>query len=134
MMLLSTYKYHTEILFIFTIFVPKSRRRSIYVYICDILFTLIFIFNMINRIISWIQTHLLFYFLEYVLLFFDNNVDKECEYFSNSESSAPGRCLAFAWFFANSSLALLIKVLLVKVLLINKTCNRMTSKKEKLIE
>ena len=36
------------------------------------------------------------YFLKYVLLFFDNSVIEECEYFPNSKSSASGCCLAFA--------------------------------------
>ena len=35
---------------------------------------------MINHVISWIQTHLLFcFFLEYVLLFLDDNMDEEYE-------------------------------------------------------
>ena len=41
-------------------------------------------------------------------------MDKECEYFSNSKSSASGCCLVFAGFFANFNLALLKKVLLIK--------------------
>ena len=86
------------------------------------------IFIIINCIISWIQTFLFFfrvclleyvfleyaYFLEYVLLLLDDNVDEECQYFSDIKSSASGCCLAFAWFFANISLVLLIKVLLIK--------------------
>ena len=49
-------------------------------YLCDLFFFFVFIFIMMNCIISWIQTHLLFcLFLEYVLLFSDNNVDEECE-------------------------------------------------------
>ena len=40
--------------------------------------------------------HLFFeYFLEYLLLFLDDNLDKEWELFSNSKSSASGCCLAF---------------------------------------
>ena len=31
-----------------------------------------------------------------ILLFSDDNVDEECESFSNSENSASGCCLAFA--------------------------------------
>ena len=53
------------------------------------------------------------YFLEYVLLYLDDNIDEEYEQFPNSKSSTSGYCLGFA-FFANFSLALLIK----KVLLI----------------
>ena len=42
---------------------------------------------MINRIIHENRHP---YFLEYVLLFFDDNVDEEYEYFSNRKSSASG--------------------------------------------
>ena len=78
-------------------------------YLCNRIFIFIFIFIMIHRIISWIWTHLSFsYFLEYILLF----SDKECKQFSNNKRSASECCLAFAWFFANFRLALLIKVLL----------------------
>ena len=38
-------------------------------------------------------------------------MDEESEKFSNKQSSASGWCLAFAKYFANFSLALLIKVL-----------------------
>ena len=42
---------------------------------------------MINRIIPQIQTHLFVcFFLEYTLLFLDDNVDEECELISNSKS------------------------------------------------
>ena len=36
------------------------------------------------------------YFLEYVLLFLNDNVDEKCEHFSISKSSPLGFCLAFA--------------------------------------
>ena len=69
------------------------------------LYDLFFIFIMINRIISWIQTHLFF-----CLFFTICPIIFECCYFW---------CwLAFAWFFANFSPALLIKALLIK-----KPCN-----------
>ena len=59
--------------------------------------------------------YLLFvHFLEYPLLFLDDNVSEESEYFSISKISASGCCLAFASFFANFSLVLLIKVLLIE--------------------
>ena len=54
---------HTETLFTFTVFVCMSRPRSIYLfmsYLCDLFFIFTFIFIMIHRIISWIQTHLFF--------------------------------------------------------------------------
>ena len=53
------------------------------------------------------------------VLFLDDNVDQECESFSNSKISASGCCLAFAYFFANFSLALLMEVLLVKKVFIS---------------
>ena len=53
-------------------------------------------------------------FLENLLSFLNDNVDEEGEIFSNSQNSASGCCLAFAWVFGNLSLALLIKVLLIK--------------------
>ena len=49
-------------------------------YLCDKIFFFIFILIMINHIILWKLTHLFFWlFLEYAILFFDNNVDEECE-------------------------------------------------------
>ena len=63
-MLLRTYKhYHAETFFIFTgfaLFVSMSRPRSYYVVFMWSIFIFTFIFNMINRMISWIKTHLLF--------------------------------------------------------------------------
>ena len=48
-------------------------------YLCGLIFIFISIFIMINRIISWKQTHLFFLLiLEYFLLFLYNNVDEEC--------------------------------------------------------
>ena len=40
------------------------------------------------------------YFLEYVLLFLDENVNEKCEQFSNSKISVSGCCLVFAWFLS----------------------------------
>ena len=51
----------SETLSIFTIFVFASRTSSIMLFIRDLSFIFIFIFIMINRIISWIQTHLIFW-------------------------------------------------------------------------
>ena len=85
-----------------------SRPRPI-LYFCDILYILSLIFVVVNHITSLEQTHLYFvHFVEYLLLFLDDNVDK------NSENSASGCCLPFAKFFANFSLVWLIKVLLIK--------------------
>ena len=54
--LLNTYKHHyTDTLLIFTIFVFMSRPRTNYVVFIRSFFIFIFIFNMINRIISWID-------------------------------------------------------------------------------
>ena len=79
-------------------------------YLCESIFIFLFIFIMINCI-SHECRHAccLAYFLEYVLLLLDDNVDEECKQFLHVKSLASGCCLAFAWLFANFSLALLIK-------------------------
>ena len=52
---------------------------------------------MISHATSLKQTYFFFaYFLEYVLLFLDDNVDEESESFSKSKSLASRCCLAFA--------------------------------------
>ena len=63
-------------------------------YLCNILFIIIFIFITVNHIISLTQINLVF-----------------GHAYQNFSS---GCCLAFACFFANFSLVLLIKVLLIK--------------------
>ena len=73
-----------------------------YLYNLFFIFSLIFI--VINHITSFKQTY----------LFLDDIVNEESKKISNSKNSAWGCCLAFAWFFANFSLTLLIKVLLIK--------------------
>ena len=71
--------------------------------------------HVISHITSFKQTYLFYvHFLEYLLLFLEDNLDEEREQFLNSKSSASGCCLDFALFFANFSLALLIKVLIIK--------------------
>ena len=54
------------------------------------------------------------YFVECVLFFLDDNLDEEWELFWKSKNSASRCCLAFTGYFVNLSLALLIKVLLIK--------------------
>ena len=49
------------------------------------------------------NTDALVLLLEYGLLVMDDNVDAECEYFSNNKSSASGCCLAFANFLPISA-------------------------------
>ena len=49
--------HHTSTLAIFTIFESLSRSRLFMSYLCDPFLMFIFIFVMINRMISWIQTH-----------------------------------------------------------------------------
>ena len=76
--------------------------------------------------ISLKQMYLLFvHFVEYYLLFLDDNGDEESQQFSNSRSLASisnklsnsNKQQAFASIFANFSLALLIKMLLIKKIL-----------------
>ena len=76
----NTYKHHhTETIFVFTIFASMSRLRSIYV-VSMLSFIYIFIFITINRIISRVQTRLIFgNLLEYVLLFLNDKVYEERE-------------------------------------------------------
>ena len=66
-------------------------------YLYHLFFIFIFIFIMIDRIISWMQTHLFFCLFSRIcpIYFRMKNVNK----FSISKSSASGRCLAFAWCF-----------------------------------
>ena len=84
-------------------------------YLWILFFASFLIFVAINHITSFKQMHLFSRkFFEYLLLFLNDNVDEEHEWFSNNKNSTSGCCLAFAWLFANFSLALLIKVLLIK--------------------
>ena len=49
-------------------------------YLCDLFFIFSLIFSVINHITSFKQTYLFFvHFLEYLLLFLDNNVSEESE-------------------------------------------------------
>ena len=92
------------------------RSRSIFVVSMWSIFHFIFIFIRIKRTISWIPTYLFFFFffLEYVPIFLDDKLDEERKTLSSSKNPASKACLAFASFFANFSLDLLIKVLLIK--------------------
>ena len=84
-----------------------------YLYGLFFIFSLIFIF--INYMTSIKQTQLVFaHFLEHLLIFLTNNVDEKSEQYSKSPRSVSGCCLAFAYVFANFSLTLLIKALLIK--------------------
>ena len=86
-------------------------------YLHDPVFISNLIFIVINHTISLRhtrQTQFFAYLLEYLILVSNDNMNEESVKFSNSKSSASGCCLAFA----NFSLMLLIKVLLMK-----KTCN-----------
>ena len=63
----------------------------------DLFFIFRLIFIVVNHVTSFKQAHLLFCtFLEYLLLFLDDNVGVESKQFSNSKSSASGCCLSFA--------------------------------------
>ena len=53
-------------------------------------------------------------FLEYLLFFLMTTWMEESKQFSSSESSVSGCCLAFAYFFTNFSIVLVIKVLPIK--------------------
>ena len=84
-------------------------------YLCDVVFIFSLIFIVINQIISFKQTYLFFVqFLQYLLLDLDDNLNEKKQQFSNNKRSVSGCCLGFTWFFANFSLALIVKVLLIK--------------------
>ena len=52
----------------------------IYVVLCDLFFIFKIIFTVINHITSFKQTYLFFeHFLEYLLLFLDDNMDEQSE-------------------------------------------------------
>ena len=78
-------------------------------YLCDrlLIFSLIFIVVNQNRRTVFKTSPII-----YLILFL--KVDEESEYFSSRKSSASGCCLAFAYFLANFSVALVINVLLIK--------------------
>ena len=76
--MLSTYKhYHNETLFIFTILCPFLDLGLFMSYLCDLFFLFFSIF--INNLMNTDMPVFLAYFLEYVLLFLDDNVDEEYE-------------------------------------------------------
>ena len=91
-------------------------------YLCEVFFIFSLIFIDINHITSFKQTYIFcVHFLDYRLLLLVDNVNNESEYFSNNKSSSSRCCLVFACFFVHFSLALLIKVLLLK-----KACLRLS--------
>ena len=110
--------HHNETHFIFSIFVSMPRPKSIYVVSAWSIFHLQSQFHC--HITSFKQTCLFFvHFLRISPIIIGCNVDQQRKKLSNSNSLASGCCLVFAWFFASFSLALLIKVLLMKKLVIN---------------
>ena len=87
---------------------PKSLCRIFFIYfLFSASFSLPLIFNVI-------QTDALVFCTFFRILFLDNNLNEECEQFSNNKSSASVCCLAFVQFFTNVSLALFMKVLLIR--------------------
>ena len=111
--------HHTEAYFILSIFVSMSRSSSDYPASMWFIFPFQRHFHVSNHITSFKQMYMYFvHFWEYLLLFFKDSVNEESE-FSSSKSSAPSVacprcCCCFACFFANFSLTLPIKVLLIK--------------------
>ena len=118
-MLLRCYLIHITIIILryilHLVYLCPSLGLSLFMtYLSDLFFIFSLTFTVINRITSLKQTHLFFvHFLEYLLLFSDDNVDEESEKFSNSQCSPSGCSWAFAWFFANFSLALLMTFTLI---------------------
>ena len=63
------------------------RRLGLFIsYLCDLFFFFSLIFIAINHVTSLKQKHLLFvYFLEYLVLFLDDNVDEETNKFETAK-------------------------------------------------
>ena len=83
-------------------------------YLCDLFFIFSLIFIIINHKTSFSRrTCFVFFlhFLEYFLLFLDDNLDEKRIIFKKQASSV---AYLLVDFFANSSVALLIKLLLMK--------------------
>ena len=80
---------------------------------CDLFFIFIIIFTLINLVISWNQTLIFLSFFPFFMSYYFW-VIMWMKNVNNSKSSISGCCLEFTWFFANFSLALLIKGLLMK--------------------
>ena len=60
-------------------------------HLCNLFLIFIFIFIMVNRMISSIQTHFIFFlFLEYILLFLDDNVMKNVNNFQIAKVQPQG--------------------------------------------
>ena len=84
-------------------------------YICDVFFFFILVFIAINYVTPLKQMYFFFlHFLEYLLLFLNDNMDQTSKQCLNSECSASGCCLAIAYFFTNFSVTLIMKMLLIR--------------------
>ena len=99
--------------FLYYIFFPCLDLGRCISYLCDLFFIFTFIFIIISRIISWIQTYL--FFCLYFRISYHFWIITWVKNANNLQITKASRCcLAFAWFFANFSLAWLTKVLLIK--------------------
>ena len=78
-------------------------------YLCDLFVIFSLIFIAVNLITS--DALILSTIFRISPIIFKWWRDEESEKLSNNKSSVSGCCLVFAWFFASSSLVLLIKVL-----------------------
>ena len=74
---------------------PCLSRGLLMSYLCDLFYIFSLISIAINYITSLKQAHLAFaQFFKYLLLFLDNNLNRESEKFSKSKSLASGYCVA----------------------------------------
>ena len=106
---------HTEAYFGFTKFVIMSWRISITVVSMWSFFHYnpnFYYYESYNLIKT--NTLVFIYFQWHLKLVLDDTMDEESKKISKSESLPTGCCLAFARFLASFSLALLVKVLLIK--------------------
>ena len=115
-MLLNTNKHHyTETLLIFTICLDLG---LFMLYISDLFFIFIFIFTMVNHIISLIQTYLLFcLFFRICSIIFGWSRGWRMWIIFKYQKANLRVLLSISFIFANFSLALLIKVLLISIFL-----------------
>ena len=106
-------RHYAEILFILHFF-SMSRPRTMYIVSVWSIFHFHLHFHYYQScIISWIQTYL--FFCLYFRISYHFWIITWVKNANNLQiTKASGCCLAFAWFFANFSLAWLTKVLLIK--------------------
>ena len=79
-------------------------------YLCDPFSIFCLIFIVINHITSFKQAYLIFlHFLEYLLLFLDDNMDKESKYFQIAKVAYKSAAYKTSVYMGKSSLLFLLR-------------------------